>query len=204
MSHRNVKLKDSQHGFTLVEMLITIALLAILIIIFYSGLNSLTNQYTQTQKQAGQFSDLSLSSQRIANVVRGATDFVSVGPNDMTIYAYFYPSNQYVSQVRYYLSPTKTELLADVTPLTANPPSGSLIAADKKTYTIIPNYYKISGTDLFEYLDASGNKLNLPVSDQHIIKGVNISLSVPKSEPTKDGSQDIVLNVSLRNRKTNL
>lgn len=204
MLHRNKCCTDDQAGFTLVEMMIMIALLSMLIIIFFTGLNSLTNQYANTQKEASQFSDLALSSQRVANVVRGTTDFVSVGPNDATLYAYFYPSSQYVSQVRYYLSATNTSLMADVTAMTANPPTGSPIPASKKTYTIIPNYHKISGVDLFGYLDSSGNTLSLPVSDQHIIKGVKITLSVPKTSASESGSQNMELIVSLRNRKTNL
>ncbi len=202
MSYRRTA--HNEKGFTLLEMLITISLLAMVSLIFYSGFNTLVFQYFKMQKTATQFSDMAMASQRIANVLRGSTDFISVGSNDVTVYAYFYPSNQYVSQVRYYLNATNTALMADVTPMTANPPSGSPVTANKKTYTIIPNYYKATGVNLFTYLDASGNTLSLPVSDQHIIKGMNITLAVPKTDQGSAGSQNMALNVSLRNRKTNL
>lgn len=185
-------------------MLITITLLAMVSLVFYSGFNTLVFQYFKMQKTATQFSDMAMASQRVANVLRGSVDFISVGSNDVTVYAYFYPSSQYVSQVRYYLGTGNKTLLADVTPMTANPPSGTPITASKKTYTIIPNYYKASGVNLFTYLDASGNALTLPVSDQHIIKGINVTLAVPKTDPGASGSQTMSLNVSLRNRKTNL
>ena len=202
MSYRRIA--HNEKGFTLLEMLITISLLAMVSLIFYSGFNTLVFQYFKMQKTATQFSDMAMASQRIANVLRGSTDFISVGSNDVTVYAYFYPSNQYVSQVRYYLNAANTALMADVTPMTANPPSGSPVTANKKTYTIIPNYYKATGVNLFTYLDASGNTLSLPVSDQHIIKGMNITLAVPKTDQGAAGSQNMALNVSLRNRKTNL
>lgn len=204
MSRRNAKLIRNQKGFTLFEMLITISLLTIVAMVFYSSFNTLVFQYFKSQKTATQFSDLAFASQRVANILRGTTDFIAVGDNDVTVYAYFYPNNDYVSQIRYYLNATNNTLLADVTPMTANPPTGTAITANKKTYTIIPNYYKAAGVNLFTYLDASGNTLTLPVADQHIIKGVNIVLAVPKVDASSTSGQTLNLNVSLRNRKTNL
>lgn len=204
MSRRNQALHQDQHGFTLLEMLITITLLALISITFYQGFNTLVFQYFKQQKTATQFSDLAMSSQRIANVLRGTTDFIAVGDNDVTVYAYFYPNNAYVSQIRYYLGTGNKTLLADVTPMTANPPAGTPVTASKKTYTIITNYFKAPGVNLFTYLDASGNTLALPVGDQHIIKGINVVLAVPKEDITSTTAQTMTLNVSLRNRKTNL
>lgn len=202
MSHR--KLSANQSGFTLFEMVITIALIGLISAAFFGGLNTLMFNYFRQQKTATQFSDLAFASQRVANVLRGTTDFISVGANDVTVYAYFYPNNAYVSQIRYYLNPAQNVLLADVTPMSANPPAGSPIVSGKKTYTIIPNYFKAASTDLFTYLDASGNTIPLPVSDQHVIKGINITLAVPKVDNNSKTGQTMTLNVSLRNRKTNL
>lgn len=185
-------------------MVITIALLALVTTIFYAGFNSMVFQYFRSQKTATQFSDLAFASQRVANVLRGTTDFIAVGDNDVTVYAYFYPNNQYVSQIRYYLNATNTSLMADVTPMSGNPPSGIPVTTGKKTYTIIPNYYKASGVNLFTYLDASGNTLPMPIADQHIIKGMKIVLAVPKVDASSTSGQTMTLNVSLRNRKTNL
>lgn len=204
MFHRSRRLAKDQRGFTLFEMVITIALIGAISAVFFSGFNTLVFQYFKNQKTATQFSDLAFASQRIANVLRGTTDFIAVGENDVTVYAYFYPNNEYVSQIRYYLNGTNTSLMADVTPMSANPPTGTPVTASKRTYTIIPNYFKASGVNLFSYLDASGNTLALPVSDQHIIKGINIVLAVPKVDATSTTGQTMTLNVSLRNRKTNL
>lgn len=204
MSYRRRPLSKDQRGFTLFEMVLTIALLAMISLVFFSGLNALMFNYFRTQKTATQLSDLAFASQRIANVLRGTTDFISVGSNDVTVYAYFYPNNQYVSQIRYYLNATNTSLMADVTPMSANPPAGSPVTSGKKTYTIIPNYFKASGVNLFTYLDASGNTLTLPIADQHNIKGIDITLAVPKVDTNSTTGQTLSLNISLRNRKTNL
>ena len=185
-------------------MLVVISLLAIIVAIFYGSFNTLVFQYFKLQKTGTQATELSISTQRIANVLRGTTDFISVGENDVTVYAYFSPSNSYVSQVRYYLSGDQKSLLADVVPMTANPPTGTPLTGQMKTYTIVENYYKDPSVDLFTYLDASGNELALPIADQHVIKGLNIVLAVPKTDAASPGSQTVSMNVSLRNRKTNL
>lgn len=204
MSFRKHNLKRDQRGFTLFEMIITISLIAIISAVFFSGFNTLVFQYFRNQKTATQFSDLAFASQRIANVLRGTTDFISVANNDVTVYAYFYPNNEYVSQIRYYLNATNTSLMADVTPMSANPPTGIPVTANMKTYTIIPNYFKDPAVNLFSYLDAAGNPLTIPVADQHIIKGINIVLAVPKVDTNSTSGQTMTLNISLRNRKTNL
>lgn len=204
MSAHKTSLRRNQSGFTLFEMLIVISLLAIIVAIFYGSFNTLVFQYFKLQKTGTQATELSVSTQKVANVLRGTTDFISVGANDVTVYTYFSPSNSYVSQVRYYLSADEKSLLADVTPMTANPPTGTPLTANKKTYTIVENYYKDPSVNLFAYLDASGNELTLPIADQHVIKGIKIVLAVPKTDSASPGSQTVSMNVSLRNRKTNL
>ncbi len=178
--------------------------MAIVSIIFFTVFNTSITQYFNLQKTGSQFSDLAFSSQRVANVLRGTTDFIDIGNNDVTVYAYFYPNNTYVSKIRYYLNAQNNVLLADVTPMTANPPTGVPITGSKKTYTIIENYYKAPSVNLFTYLDASGNTLTLPVSDQHIIKGMQVVLAVPGTGASPNSNQTMTLNISLRNRKTNL
>ncbi len=202
LNNRQIR-SQNQSGFTLIEVTVTITLAAIVSTIFFTGLNVSLSQYLQLQKTGTQFSELASSSQRIANVLRGTTDFVSLGINEVTVYAYFYPNDTYVSLIRYYLNAESNVLLADVTPMSSNPPNGTPITTNTKTYTVISNYHKAQGSDLFTYLDASGNVLSLPVSDQHIVKGMKILLAVPGSS-SSDASQTMTLSISLRNRKTNL
>jgi len=91
--------------------------------------------------------------------------------------------------------------MADLTPYSANPPLGSPVTAKKRTFTIIDNYYAVSGVSLFTYLDANNAALSLPISDLQTIKGVRVALAAK----TSNGSnQALSVQVSLRNRKTNL
>lgn len=193
-----------QSGFTIAELIIGIVLVGVVSTIAYTLLNTNLSQYLYLQKDGTAFTDLASQSQRLANILRGSTDIVDAQNNEVTVYAYFFPNNTYVSKIRYYLNAQGTILYADVTPMTSNPPVGTPITANKKTFTIIPIFYKSSSVNLFKYLDAAGNTLAVPVSDLHIIKGLTINLAVPGDKSSNTTSQSMSLTVSLRNRKTNL
>lgn len=190
----------NDRGFTLIELMIVMILSVLISLSFYTFFKTNLFTYLDLQNDASSLTDLAQESQRIATVVRGLTDITTADANDLTIYSYFYPTDTYVSQVKYYVS--NNQLLADVTPMTANPPVGSLLPDQKKTYTIIGNFSEPSGTNLFTYLDSSGSSLAAPVSDLHTIKGITVSLASPNS--VGNGHQSMTLTVSLRNRKTNL
>lgn len=195
-------------GFTVVELLIAISLAAVLSLVAIGFFSSSFNNYIKLSKDSTNLSEVASQTQRIARVLRGLTDISDASsPNEITVYAYFSPVDTYVSQVRYYKNAAGTVLYADVTPMTANPPIGTLITANKKTFTIISTFYTVSGTNLFTYLDAAGNALTNPVTDQHTIKGIRINLAVPtivgKANPNNSYTTTS-LQVSLRNRKTNL
>lgn len=198
MSHRNHR----QAGFTLVELLVVIALAALLFVSFATFFTNYLILYSQYQKDSTAFTELASESQRVTDVLRGLTDIVSESANDLTVYAYFSPVDTYVSEVHYYLGSGNTTLLADVTPMTANPPTGTPIPGSTKTYTIISNFYQPAGSSLFTYYDASGTVMTLPISDEHSILEIGVNLAEPASHTTK--GQSLSVTVSLRNRKTNL
>jgi prepilin-type N-terminal cleavage/methylation domain-containing protein len=194
--------KQQSAGFTLIELLVSITLLAIIGTTFIVFFKSTFFNYLHLQSDGSALTQLSSQAERVAGVVRGTTDITSAGSDDLIMYSYFYPSDTYVSLLHYYLQTSGgvTQLLADVTPMSANPPIGSPLISQKKTYTIIDNYYQSSGGSLFSYLDSSGNALSLPISDLTTIKGIQINLAAKGATAT----QTIHVQVSLRNRKTNL
>ena len=168
---------------------------------FYTFFHDSLFLYLNLQTDATNATELTAESQRLANVIRGLTDITSASANDMQIYAYFAPSDTYVSQLHYYLNNNQTELLADVTQMTANPPTGVPIPSTLQTFVIIDNFKQSANTDLFTYLDSSNNPLTEPIADLKAIKAVRINLAVATSS---NGNQAMTLQVSLRNRKTNL
>lgn len=205
MSHRNSPLHRSvARGFTLVEVLITMALVTIIAMAAFTFFNTSINQYISLQVESSSFSDLAMQSQRLANVLRGVTDINSASADEFDSYAYFAPADQYVSRIRYYKSADGKKLLADVTRMTSNPPQGTPIPATLQTYTIMPNFYQPAGTSTFTYLDAAGNTLALPISDLRTIKSIKVSLSTRGGNLSDTSRQTINLQLSLRNRKTNL
>jgi prepilin-type N-terminal cleavage/methylation domain-containing protein len=194
--------KTSQAGFTLVELLVVISLVAIVSTTLYTAFQSTYFGYTTLQKDASSLTDLAYQSQRIAKVMRGATILESVAANDITLYAYFAPTDAYVSKVRYYTSADGKKLFVDITPMTADPPIGTLITAQKRTYTVLDTFKQSNGVPLFTYLSASGSSMTLPISDLNAVKGIKVSLATDVSR--SDTNQVIAVQVSLRNRKTNL
>jgi prepilin-type N-terminal cleavage/methylation domain-containing protein len=191
-----------ENGFTLPELLIVISLVSIAFISFGTFFLGYLTTYTHYQTDASNYTELDSQSERISQVIRAATDIVSASSNDLVMYAYFSPDDTYVSQVHYYLSANGKQVLADITPMTANPPIGTLITAKKLTYTIISNYYQATGGSLFSYYDASGDLLSLPITDEHSIIQIQVNLAEPGSY-TKTG-QNLSVMVGLRNRKTSI
>ena len=196
------KSKNDQGGFTLVELLVVISLGIIMFTSFGIFFNGYLKLYTAYQADASNFTDLASQSQRISNVVRGIVDIVDPQSNQLTAYAYFSPGDTYTSLVKYYLGPGNKSLLVDVTPMTSNPPIGTPVTAQKVTYTIIPNYNKITGINLFDYFDSTDAQLTPPIANQHTIMSVRVNLAVPTKQTNKGFQMSTT--VSLRNRKANL
>jgi hypothetical protein len=174
---------------------------AIVFVTFSSFFTNYLILYSKYQQDSNNFTELAEQSQRVADVLRGLTDIISESANDLMVYAYFSPSDTYVSKVHYYLSASGTQLLADVTAMSANPPIGTPIAGSTKTYTIISNFYQAPGGSLFSYYDASDTAMTLPIADEHTIQDIQVNLAEPVSHSAN--GQRLSISVSLRNRKTN-
>lgn len=171
-------LKDTS-GFTIVEMMIVIVVGSLLIGSFTTLYNNNIIFLFNEENNNLSLNQLELESQRIGNVLRGATQIVSASANNLSFYAYFYPSDQYVSLVNYYVNSSNNQVLANVTPMTSNPPIGTPITNETQSYTIIDNYFNPSGTSLFQYYDSGNNLLSEPISSVQSIVGVQINLSAP-------------------------
>jgi hypothetical protein len=185
-------------------MLIVIIVTTIVAMGAFTFFNNSIKQYFNLQQDGMYFGDMAMQSQRVSNVLRGLTDITTANADDLTVYAYFSPNDQYVSLVKYYKNAANNVLLADVTDMTADPPLGTSITSSLKIYTVIENFYSVSGLSLFEYLDSGGNNIPLPISDLHSIKGIRVNLAVPSQGPIANSKTIITSQVSLRNRKTNL
>jgi prepilin-type N-terminal cleavage/methylation domain-containing protein len=193
----------NQAGYTLVELLVAITIMAIIGTSFLVFFKSTFFNYLGLQTDATALTQLDTQANRVALVMRGLTGVTSVAANDIVMYTYFYPSDSYESLVHYYIqtSGTNMQLLADVTPMSGNPPNGTLLTASMKTYTIISSYYQLSGTTLFTYLDANGASLTLPITDLNSIYGVQVNLAAKGSNNSNLATN---VQVNIRNRKTNL
>jgi prepilin-type N-terminal cleavage/methylation domain-containing protein len=196
MLHHNHK------GFTIIELLISIVAGSVIVVLSLGLFSNLYGSFLKSHEDSLKNSDLSLQSQRIARVLRGASSVVSADSLELVLYAYFSPRDNVVSLVKYYKS--GGDLRVDVTPMTSNPPTGSPILVDTKTYTIVDEPNPQSSTNIFEYLNSAGTILSVPVASPQLVKGIRINLSVSATPPITTKPTTIVTSVTLRNRKTNL
>lgn len=190
---------SDQNGFSLAELVITLAVGTIIVITLYGFFSTSINNYFALQQDAVRFNALTSETQRIGRVIRGATDVLSASQNDLVVYAYFSPRDSVVSKIHYYVSDGK--LLADVTPMSSSPPVGVPLTAQTSTHTIIEKLHTTA--DIFAYLDSAGNVLP-SLTNLRDIKGIRISLGIPPSRGAVSKQTTLSLAVSLRNRKTNL
>ncbi len=196
--------RKAEEGFTIIEVVVVLVVTGIVSTIFFTFFTTTINQYFMLQADGLSFGSISSQSQRIATVTRGLTDISYADDSELTMYAYFSPRDATVSLIRYYKSSDGKKFLADVTPMTANPPTGTPITADKKTYTIIDPFHTLSGVNTFSYFDGGGTKLSTPVTNRNTIQQVQINLVSPSKAPTPSGYNLMTVQVSLRNRKVNL
>lgn len=145
------------------------------------------------------FGNVASQTQRIARVIRGAVEVKNAQNSEVTMVAYFAPSDDIVSQVRYYVQDNK--LLADVTPYTANPPSGVPKPSEMRTATIVSSYFNPTGVPIFRYYDANGQAYPTPNVELTMIKGISIELFARGAEGKVASS---TVRVTMRNAKTNL
>ncbi|MBL8121270.1 prepilin-type N-terminal cleavage/methylation domain-containing protein [Candidatus Saccharibacteria bacterium] len=196
---------QSQAGLTLIELLVAIVLIGIISTTFLIFFKSSLFNYLDLQKDATSFTQLSSQAARVSGVLRGTTGIVTASGNELSVYAYFDPSDTYVSLLHYYVvnNGGAKQLKADLTPMTANPPIGTPITASQRTFVIIDSLYQPSGQNLFAYLNATGGTLSLPITDLQTIKGIRVNLAA-QTVAAGGGNQSLAVEVSLRNRKTNL
>ncbi len=199
MSHH----KLSSEGFTLVELLVVIMVIGVLFTAFASFFNNNMILFFDQQQNSMNLTELQNESQRIGDVIRGTYDIISAQPNSLSLYAYFSPNDTYVSEIDYYLNSTGNQLMASITPMTANPPIGTPITTSTTVYTVISNYYAAPNSSLFTYYDANNNVLTPPIADERSIINIGINLAEPIYNSPSNQSQTLSLYINLRNRKNN-
>lgn len=193
-----------QKGFTVTELVVVMSIMSLLLVTVYVFTSSSISSFMRLQAEGLARSTLAEGSFRITKVIRGINYIEVADADTITAYSYFAPDDQYTSKIRYYLNPAQTKLLADVTPMTADYPVGSLLTAQTKTVTVIDNFYKISGQPTFKYFDANYTPLTSPVADLPSIKNITVRLFVKKYESNAADYVSTEVTVSLRNRKSNL
>lgn len=195
----------NKRGLTFLELLIVITMSTFLVMVIAGFIVRSFTIFMELQARGLAQSKVTDSSLRISKVFRGITYVETADDDRVTGYAYFAPNDQYTSKILYYLDTTDNKIKAEVTPMTADYPIGSLLTGQKTTVTILDNYYPISGIPVFRYYNANYSELSSPVTDIQSIKNIEVNLQTGynlSKNNQKYASSNV--SVNLRNRKTNL
>jgi prepilin-type N-terminal cleavage/methylation domain-containing protein len=196
--------RNDKRGLTLTELIVVMMVMSGLLITVYVFTSSTISSFMQLQAESLARSKLAEGSYRVTKVIRSINYIETANSDTITAYSYFAPNDQYTSKIRYYLNGSQDKLLAEVTPMTADYPIGTLLSGQTKNVTIIDNFVKLATEPTFKYYDSNLTELPSPVSDVSSIKNISVNLFVKrfKEVPTKYVSTEVTVN--LRNRKTNL
>lgn len=198
------KLHREQVGFTLPELILVIAMSSLLIVTLFIFTSNTVSSYMRMQAQGLAYSKATEGAFRISRVLRSA-NFVEEAEDDrFTAYTYFAPQDAYTSKITYYLNATQTQLLADVTAMTADYPVGTLIPSSTKTVVVVDQFLKRAGVPTFTYSTANHTDISTPVSDLQAIKNVSVNIYARLYESNDQKFASSSVSVNLRNRKTNL
>lgn len=193
-------LSDGVMGYTLIELLVVVVIVGILTIPLSNFLIQGLQSYQYLQDESNTSIELSTLSERIAKVVRGATNVVTAQGNTLTIYGYFSPQDTVVKQIRYFVNGNNLEI--GVTPPSGTAPNYTYPVANE-VVTVVRVDLAMGATPMFTYYDSSGNVLpngfstgQIDAIGIYVAANPNINrLNVPIVVSTR---------VTLRNFKTNL
>lgn len=181
-----------ERGFTIVETMVAVVLLAIVMAVLYRGMDSLQRATVGNEERLVNLEEARVVMATITKDIRagaalqpGTAPFVAAAARELTMYANI-GSTAGPSKIRMYVD-TENRLIEEVTP--PDPGSGP-----NYTYTAAPKVravgsYVVPGTTIFTYQyfdDATGNFVtlgNLPLSsaDRLKVESVDVSLSIRKS-----------------------
>lgn len=195
---------SDESGFTIIELLVVIISSSVLIATLFVFTSNTINGFMQLQAEGLAQSKLADASFRVTRVLRGANYIESASDDGISAYAYFSPQDAYTSKITYFLSADQSQLLAEVTPMTADYPIGSLLPDQKKTVVVVDGFNKLSGSPTFQYYTSTFSELNSPVTDLQSIKNITVNLYAKIYESNNNEYASSKVTVNLRNRKTNL
>lgn len=187
-------------GFTLLEVLVASGLTGLialpLMTYSYKGLQS----YAFLQAQSNTATELSILSERIAKVLRGATAVITAQSNALTVYGYFDPADTTVDQIRYFINGTDLDI--GVTPPSGTAPNYTYPSANE-TITAARVDLQMGSNPMFTYYDSSGNQLPNGFSNSQVY-AIGIYVAANPSPGQVQVPISVKTLATLRNFKTNL
>lgn len=195
----------SNQGFTIVELLVVTILIAVTIVLTSFLISDSFTKFMRLQVEGIEFGRVSMNTQRVAQVIRGATELVSADGTDLRLNSYFSPNDNVQSQIHYYTVKNPDNkfytLKAEVTPYDVNPPIGTLQTNNTREYTITERYLA-NPIPLFRYFSATDTEYTtVPLTNPSTVKAIQVTIIDPSMSNQTSTS---TIKVTMRNKKTNL
>ncbi len=196
MSYRN-RTTDKARGFTIIELLVVMSMIAIIMPLVTTFFWTTINNFLRVQQASLLVANETRVIGRIEQVVRSGTQIDAASANQLTIYAYFSPTDSVLSKVTYNYNATQKTLTVDKILATGTAPNYTYNVANKVTATLLSGVTLVS--DLFSYEDAVGGTGPFDTTTYQNIKIVDIRLNGKVTGNT--APTDISSSVLLRNRR---
>lgn len=191
-----------QSGFTIVELLMVIAIIGILIVVTMQVFSASYQGYFNTLENTLRTSEVSSAVQRTSRIIRGIHVITKAGDYELEGFAYLTPRDATLSKLRYYLNTTTKAFNVDVIPASGSAPSYNYNPADKKTYTILSN--AVDTKPIFKYRGLDFSVQQFAPDAYKDIKAISINLSKARIKSQTNTPIEISTTVSIRPRKSNL
>lgn len=186
-------------GFSLAEMIITIALVSMLVVIISTLLVSGLKTYRVSRQNA----DLQDKASRVMRdfewETRAASKIITAKSDELVFLRYFDLSSPSPSQVRYFITGDKLEI--GITGPSGNEPNVTYPLANEKIDLIVENV--MNGSTIFSYFNGSGEELAMPV-DLTAIRMIDLNVSLDLNPAMPPAPIFESTKVNLRNMKDNL
>jgi prepilin-type N-terminal cleavage/methylation domain-containing protein len=191
--------RKKQRAFTLVEMLVTVAIIGFIVTILSSIFSTSYKQYRIGTKSIDLNQKASLSVQDFEKIARGATTVIAAESSNFEFYSYLKnDSHPAPSKIDYYLEDGKfyRSMIAPVDI------SGTFVypEADKEIKIISDN---VISPSLFTYYNDANSELGYPVQTD-VVRMVKISIQIDDDIAKKPDLAEQSTAVQLRNLKNNL
>jgi len=197
--HTPYAIRHTKSGFTLVEMIVVIALVSLLTVIVSTFLSQSIKSYRLKSQSADLQEKAAHVMREFEQTARAASSVLTASETEFKFYRFFDLTSTYPTQVRYFLDGNKFKI--GLTEPEGTAPNITYPTGSEKITLIIEDVVNLDV--LFKYYNGNGELLIDPV-DPVNAKMVELTISLDQNPNAPPESVSETTKINLRNMKDNL